>query len=155
MIAMGEQAAGLAMSLAGNLCLVVAAAAAGVIEVAHEKALAYTAERYQGGRMIIDHTHLQNMLGNLASDAMTCVGSLTNASFSPKDVSLAIGTKIHITECAVRSCSDAVQLLGGYGYMREYGLEKALRDAAALSLLPMSNAWCQMQIVKLEKQRLM
>ena len=38
-------------------------------------------------------------------------------------------TKLHLSECWVRSCEDAVQIHGGYGYMTEFELERELRDA--------------------------
>jgi hypothetical protein len=37
--------------------------------------------------------------------------------------------KLHISECWVRNCEDAIQIHGGYGYMVEYEMERELRDA--------------------------
>jgi alkylation response protein AidB-like acyl-CoA dehydrogenase len=42
--------------------------------------------------------------------------------------------KLHISECWVRSCEDAMQIFGGYGYMTEYQIERELRDALASRL---------------------
>ena len=38
-------------------------------------------------------------------------------------------TKLHISDCWIKSCEDAIQIHGGYGYMTEYELERELRDA--------------------------
>ena len=48
-------------------------------------------------------------------------------------------------------CTDAVQILGGYGCMRDYGLEKAMRDAAVLALLPISNIRAELLIAALQR----
>jgi alkylation response protein AidB-like acyl-CoA dehydrogenase len=42
--------------------------------------------------------------------------------------------KLHISQCWVRSCEDALQIHGGYGYMTEYQIERELRDALASKL---------------------
>jgi alkylation response protein AidB-like acyl-CoA dehydrogenase len=51
----------------------------------------------------------------------------------------AIRAKILASEVARGALADAVQMLGGYGYMRDYGIEKRFRDAVTLSLLPADN----------------
>jgi acyl-CoA dehydrogenase len=130
-IAAGEPANAFYRALLANLCQVVAAAAVGVMQAARTQALKYMAERYQGGKMIIDHEHLREMIG-----VMTAT----------------LGAKFAITEAAVLLTTDAVQLLGGYGYMRDYGLEKRMRDAAMLALLPVANPRAALLLAALEKK---
>ena len=43
-------------------------------------------------------------------------------------------TKLHISDCWVKCCEDAIQIHGGYGYMTEYEVERELRDAIASKL---------------------
>ena len=95
-----------------------------------KKALRYAGERYQGGKMIIDHSHVRNILGRMRADAIASWGAVSHLAAQDPDHVAALGTKVSVTESAVKVCTDAVQILGGYGYMRDYGLEKAMRDAA-------------------------
>jgi alkylation response protein AidB-like acyl-CoA dehydrogenase len=104
--------------------------------------------------VIIDHSHIRNILGRMKADAVTCWGAVSHLAEEETDLVAALGTKVSVTESAVRVCTDAVQILGGYGYMRDYGLEKAMRDAAVLSLLPVSNARAELLITAIEKERL-
>lgn len=153
-LAVGEAARRLFDAQVSRLCLVVAAAASGVMADAHDRALRYAAERYQGGRIIIDHSHLRDILGAMSARVQACASLVRHAAQSPEDWRLAVATKRMATEQAVRTCTDAVQLLGGYGYMREYGLEKAMRDAATLSLLPLSNIHAQLWLAAADKATL-
>jgi alkylation response protein AidB-like acyl-CoA dehydrogenase len=125
--------------LVGAVSLAVAAAASGVMADAYERALRYAAERYQGGRMIIEHSHLREILGTMSAAARSSAALVREAARDPDDADQALAVKIAVTEQAVSTCTDAVQVLGGYGYVRDYGVEKSMRDAATLSLLPMSN----------------
>ena len=43
-------------------------------------------------------------------------------------------TKLHIADCWVKCCEDAIQIHGGYGYMTEYEIERELRDAIGSKL---------------------
>ena len=153
-IAEGDLAARLYSSLVHNLCMVTAAAAAGLMRSAFTKALAYAGERYQGGRMIIDHSHLRSIMGEMSAAVTASEGALFHASSRPAGPLAVLGTKVSVTECAVKTCTDAVQILGGYGYMRDFGLEKAMRDAATLALLPVSNVRAELLIAELEKEKL-
>lgn len=152
-IAEGSDALLLYRSLLSKLSMVVAAASCGVMTSAVKTALKYASERYQGGKMIIDHSHVRNILGRMRADATTCWGAVTSLAAQDFNHGVALGTKVPVTESAVRVCTDAVQVLGGYGYMRDYGLEKAMRDAAVLSLLPVSNARAELVITAVEKEK--
>jgi alkylation response protein AidB-like acyl-CoA dehydrogenase len=153
-IAQGNGALSFYRSLVSNLSLVTAAASCGLMNSVLKKVLKYAGERYQGGKMIIDHSHVRNILGRMKADAITCWGAVSHLAEQEPDLVAALGTKVSVTESAVRVCTDAVQILGGYGYMRDYGVEKAMRDAAVLSLLPVSNARGELLITAVEKERL-
>lgn len=153
-IAQGNGALSFYRALLSNLSLVTASASCGLMTSVLKKALKYAGERYQGGKVIIDHSHIRNILGRMSADAVTCWGAVSHLAGQETDLVAALGTKVSVTESAVKVCTDAVQILGGYGYMRDYGLEKAMRDAAVLSLLPLSNARAELLITALEKERL-
>jgi alkylation response protein AidB-like acyl-CoA dehydrogenase len=125
-----------------------------MMSAAFTKAAAYAAERYQGGKMIIDHTHVRAMLGGMSAGVASSAGSVYHAASRPDDTILAIATKKTVTDCAARTCTEAVQVLGGYGYMRDYGIEKMMRDAAVLALLPVSNPRCELLLAAMEKDRI-
>jgi alkylation response protein AidB-like acyl-CoA dehydrogenase len=154
LVAAGTAASRLYDRLVGNLSLVVAAAASGLMKQAHQRALTYAAERYQGGKMIIDHTHLREILGAMSTAVRASASVVAHAAGEPADERLSLAAKVSVTEDAVRTCSDAVQVLGGYGYMREFGVEKALRDAATLALLPMSNARARLLLAAADQAEL-
>lgn len=146
----GKAAHELYGGLFANLCLVSAAVASGLAKNAHQRALAYAAARYQGGQQIIDHSHLRTILGAMAADGAVAQTAVLGAAtdFSHRQ---ALATKISISDRCVKVCTDAVQLLGGYGYMKDYGLEGAMRDAATLSLLPMSNARAELLLAAVDR----
>jgi alkylation response protein AidB-like acyl-CoA dehydrogenase len=153
-IAEGDSVLSVYRSLLSNLSLVAGAASCGLMASVLNKAFIYAGERYQAGKMIIDHSHLRNILGRMRADATASWGAVSQVASQEPDCVAALGTKVSVTESAVKVCTDAVQILGGYGYMRDFGLEKAMRDAAVLSLLPLSNARAELLITAMEKERL-
>lgn len=117
-------------------CLSVGAAAVslGIIEGSFYEALQYAKDRRQGGRPIIEWPEVKMMLGNMAIEAR--VGQLCLASACQQiDAGVdgwekaARAAAIHTAEMACRATTDGVQLLGGNGYMKDYGQEKRMRDA--------------------------
>ena len=154
-IAEGSRALLFYQSLLSNLSMVTAAASCGLMRCVLRKALRYAGERYQGGKMIIDHSHVRSILGRMKAEAIASWGAVSHAATQDPDHVAALGTKVSVTESTVKVCTDAVQILCGYGYMRDYGLEKAMRDAAVLSLLPISNARAELLITAIEKERLL
>jgi alkylation response protein AidB-like acyl-CoA dehydrogenase len=140
LLATGEEARKLHQTLLQDLSLVSAAAAAGTMQAAHRKALAYAADRYQGGKLIADHTHIRSILGKMSASVVVAAGAVRSAALQDGDPHAALSAKLAATSGAMQVCTDAVQVLGGYGYMREFGVEKSMRDAAVLALLPASNA---------------
>jgi alkylation response protein AidB-like acyl-CoA dehydrogenase len=109
----------------------VAAMAAGVAAGSFAAAKAYTRERYQGGRMIIEYDMVRQMLAGLALAAESgraLARSMAAAADAGEAWPLS-ETLILVTEQASRAATDGVQCLGGYGYMEDYGQEKRMRDA--------------------------
>jgi acyl-CoA dehydrogenase len=152
-VANGEPVADLFRALSRNLCLVSSAAAVGVMTKACAVAVEYAAGRYQGGKVIIEHSHLADLIGRMRAEVATA-RTAGHAASETRDDALIIATKLRVTLAAVDVCTDAVQVLGGNGYMRGFGLEKAMRDAAVLSLIPFSNCRAGLLLTAVEKRRL-
>jgi alkylation response protein AidB-like acyl-CoA dehydrogenase len=101
-------------------------------------ALAYCKERKQFGKPLIEFQMVQQMLADMAVD-LHVTKTLTRdalkkyASGADANVEASI-TKIFAADAALRVTSQAVQLLGGYGYTREFPVERWFRDARLFSI---------------------
>ncbi|HUT54823.1 MAG TPA: acyl-CoA dehydrogenase family protein [bacterium] len=93
-------------------------------------ALEYGMERYQGGRMIQEHSQLRAMYGLMAVENIALREAwLRGLSENGTDPDARLAVKIMAAELAIRGTMDGVQLLGGYGYTMEYPQEHRMRDA--------------------------
>jgi alkylation response protein AidB-like acyl-CoA dehydrogenase len=112
----------------------VAAHALGIARAAFEDALAYINERQQSGRRIVEFQGIQFMLADLASELALCerwlwhVGALVDAGVDDIGIEASM-LKMRATDLAMRMATDAVQFYGGYGYCKDYRVERLLRDA--------------------------
>lgn len=108
----------------------------GIAQAALDKALNYAKERTQFGKAIASFQAIQFKLADMAMEVELARNMVLKAawlkdkgkSFS-KEAAFA---KLFATETAVRSAEEAIQIHGGYGYMREYEVERYLRDAKLL-----------------------
>lgn len=102
-------------------------------------ARSYAEERYQGGTLIEKHPAVQTLLGESGARVALCSAALADGGRQngqePFPVWRALALKLRITAECWRAVSDCLQVLGGYGYMEDYGLEKRLRDAMTLKLV--------------------
>jgi len=118
----------------------VGALSVGIARGAFESALKYATERYQGGTQIIEHQMIQGMLADMATQIeaarLLCWKA---ATCRPASMKLSSMAKVFATDMAMNVCSDAIQIMGGYGYMREYGVEKYLRDAKVNQIMEGTN----------------
>jgi butyryl-CoA dehydrogenase len=120
------------------------AMALGVAQGALEESVIFARERKQFGAAIISFQAIQHMLANMATE-LEAARSLVYAvarhiDNSPKDFSKeAAMAKLFATDMAMRVTTDAVQILGGHGYMREYPVEKMMRDAKILQIFEGTN----------------
>jgi acyl-CoA dehydrogenase len=112
----------------------VAAHALGIARAAFEDAVAYINERKQSGRRIIEFQGIQFLLADLATDLAQCeawlwhVGRMVDAG--EKDFGIeASMLKMRASDLAMRIATEAVQLHGGYGYCKDYRVERLMRDA--------------------------
>ena len=110
----------------------IAAQATGMARAAYEAALAYARERQAFGQPIIQHQAVGFRLADMATRIeaarqMVLHAASLKASGQPclKEASMA---KLFASEMAERVCSDAIQIHGGYGYLRDYPVERIWRD---------------------------
>jgi len=132
------------LELVGVLSLFSAACACATAAEGLRQAWEYAGQRYQGGVMIEKHDAVALMYARstalVESSMEAVVQTARQCDRSTRQGALAaIRTKILASEVARGALADAIQMLGGYGYMRDYGIEKRFRDAVTLSLLPADN----------------
>ncbi|MBN2027171.1 MAG: acyl-CoA dehydrogenase family protein [Actinobacteria bacterium] len=111
----------------------VGALSVGVAQAAYDEALAYARERKQGGKRIIEHQavafKLVDMLTNIeAGRALAWKSAWANITTFGASPELSCMAKVFCTDMAMRVTIDAVQIFGGYGYMKDYPVEKFMRD---------------------------
>jgi alkylation response protein AidB-like acyl-CoA dehydrogenase len=112
----------------------VAAHALGIARAAFEEAVRYINERRQSGRRIVEFQGIQFLLADLATDLAMCeawlwhVARLIDAGVADIAIEASM-LKLRASDLAMRIASEAVQLHGGYGYIKEYRVERLLRDA--------------------------
>jgi acyl-CoA dehydrogenase len=112
----------------------VAAHALGIARAAFDDAVRYVNERRQGGRRIVDNQAIQFMLADHATDLALTESWLWHVAHlvdhGAEDFAVeASMLKLRASDLAMRIATDAVQLLGGYGYIREFRVERLFRDA--------------------------
>jgi alkylation response protein AidB-like acyl-CoA dehydrogenase len=112
----------------------IAAQALGIAQGAFDVAARYATERQQFGKPIGHFEGLQFMLADMAMEIEAArllvykAASLVDAQ-DPKMTYFASVAKCYAGDAAMKVTTDAVQVLGGYGYMREYPVERMMRDA--------------------------
>jgi len=133
---LGEPGEGLAILLASlnKSRPSIAAHALGIARAAFEDAVAYINERKQSGRRIIEFQGIQFQLADLATDLAMCeawlwhVAKLVDAGVQDIGIEASM-LKMRASDLAMRISTEAVQLLGGYGYCKDYRVERLMRDA--------------------------
>jgi butyryl-CoA dehydrogenase len=110
----------------------IGAMALGLAQGAYERALAYSRERVQFGQPIASFQAIQWMLADMATEIDAARLMIYRAAWL-KDQKVrftkeAAMAKLYASEVAERVCFKAVQIHGGYGYMREYDVERMYRD---------------------------
>ncbi len=131
---LGEEGAGYRIALA-NLetgRIGIAAQAVGLAQAAYEAALDYAREREAFGKPIIEHQAVSFRLASMATEIevarqMVLHAAVLKDAAAPclKEASMA---KLFASEMAERVCSDAIQTFGGYGYIKDFPVERYWRD---------------------------
>jgi alkylation response protein AidB-like acyl-CoA dehydrogenase len=116
----------------------IGALSVGLAQAAHEAALDYAKQRETFGQPIAGYQAIQWMLADAATEIqaarwMVWYAAWLKAEGRPfiKEASMA---KLFATEMAERVCRDAIQIHGGYGYSREYPVERIYRDARLMTI---------------------
>jgi alkylation response protein AidB-like acyl-CoA dehydrogenase len=141
----GEEGQGftIALSALDSGRLGIAACAVGIAQAAFAAALGYARDRRQFGKPIIDFQGLAFMLADMAT-LIEAARSTYLAAARRRDSgrpysSQAAMAKLFCTDAAMRVTTDAVQVLGGYGYVADYPVERYMREAKALQIVEGTN----------------
>jgi alkylation response protein AidB-like acyl-CoA dehydrogenase len=143
---LGEEGRGFAYAMQGldGGRLNIAAAALGGAQAAFDIALAYTAERRAFGRTLNEFQALQFRLADMETELQAARIFLYQAAWK-LDRGAADATrhcamaKRLVTDTAFRVANGALQLLGGYGYLADFGVEKLVRDLRVHQILEGTN----------------
>lgn len=138
---LGEEGEGfkIAMATLDRSRLGIAAQAVGIAQGALDAAIAYAADRQQFGQRVVDFEGIQFMLADMASQT-EAARQLTYAAAARVDANApdlpywTSSAKLVAGDTAMRVTTDAVQVLGGYGYITEYPVERMMRDAKITQL---------------------
>ncbi|MFC9548270.1 acyl-CoA dehydrogenase family protein [Streptomyces sp. NPDC056956] len=150
----GEEGQGFAIALSAldGGRLGIAACAVGLAQAALDEALRYAAERRQFGKPIADFQGLRFMLADMATQieagrALYLAAARLRDAGRPFAKQAAMA-KLHCTDTAMRVTTDAVQILGGYGYTADFPAERYLREAKVLQIVEGTNQIQRMVIAR-------
>ncbi len=123
-----------------RLSVAAAAMAAGVMKGSFSGALAYSKQREQGGRLIVGWSEVRMLLAGMAlkakvADLLVECASRAVDRGEPGWQLASRAAVIQVAEMATGATTDGIQLLGGYGYMKDYPQEKRFRDAKQIQSL--------------------
>jgi len=134
----------------------VGAQGVGLAQGALDEAVRYAREREQFEKKIISFQAVQHILADMATlveaarALVYSVARYIDRSENPKEVSKVSGmAKVFASDVAMKVTTDAVQIFGGYGYMRDYPVEKMMRDAKILQIYEGTNQ-IQRNVIGLE-----
>ncbi len=121
----------------------IGALATGIAQAALDYASDYALKRHAFGKAIAEHQAIQIKLANMAQDVAAsrlltwqAAWTIDHGQRGTLESSLA---KCFASDAAMRVTDEAIQIFGGYGYMREYPVEKLLRDAKLTQIYEGSN----------------
>ncbi len=142
---LGDEGQGLKIALAGLDAgrLGIAAVATGLAQGALDNAVAYAKERETFGERIIDHQGLAFVLADMEAAVQSARATMLHAA-RLKDRGLPYGreasvAKLVATDNAMKVTTDAVQVLGGYGYTRDFPVERYMREAKVMQIFEGTN----------------
>ena len=123
---------------------VIGAVAVGIAQGAYEYALNYAKERFQFGQPIAKFQAIQFMLADMATEieaarqlVYLAAGELDAGS--PEGGKLGSMAKYFASDLAMKVTTDALQILGGYGYMKDHPVERMMRDAKITQIFEGTN----------------
>ncbi|MFL6089163.1 MAG: acyl-CoA dehydrogenase family protein [Aeromicrobium sp.] len=142
---LGEEGDGLKIALAGldSGRLGIAAVATGLAQGALDHAVAYAQDRETFGHRIIDHQGLAFVLADMEAAVQSARATVLHAA-RLKDLGLPFSreasiAKLVATDNAMKVTMDAVQVLGGYGYTKDFPVERYMREAKVMQIFEGTN----------------
>jgi alkylation response protein AidB-like acyl-CoA dehydrogenase len=154
----GEEGTGFAtaMRVLDHTRVTIAAQAVGIAQGALDYALEYAKERQQFGKPIADFQGLQFMLADMgmkveAARQLTYAAAGRSERYDDDLTFFGAAAKCFASDTAMQVTVDAVQVLGGYGYTREYPVERMMRDAKITQIYEGTN---QVQRIVMARQLL-
>jgi alkylation response protein AidB-like acyl-CoA dehydrogenase len=150
----GEEGAGMRVALsaldAGRLGI--AAVATGLAQGALDQAVAYAQERETFGKPIIEHQGLAFLLADMEAAVQSARATTLHAA-RLKDAGLPFSreasiAKLVATDQAMKVTTDAVQVFGGYGYTRDFPVERYMREAKVMQIFEGTNQIQRMVIAR-------
>ena len=110
----------------------IAAQCVGMARAAYQYALQYAKDRMSFGKPIFEHQAIQFKLAEMATSVDAARNMVLNAAelrdHNKPCLKEACMAKLFASEAAEKVCSDAIQVLGGYGYLKDYPVERIYRD---------------------------
>ncbi|MFE5617298.1 acyl-CoA dehydrogenase family protein [Streptomyces sp. NPDC056524] len=141
----GDEGQGLQIAFSALDCgrLGIAACATGLAQAALDAAVAYANERTTFGRKIVDHQGLGFLLADMAAAVDSARAMYLDAA-RRRDLGRPFGrqasvAKLIATDAAMKVTTDAVQVLGGYGYTRDFPVERYMREAKIMQIFEGTN----------------
>jgi alkylation response protein AidB-like acyl-CoA dehydrogenase len=154
----GEPGTGFAtaMRTLDHTRVTIAAQAVGIAQGALDFAKNYVKERQQFGRPIADFQGIQFMLADMAmkleaARQLTYTAAAKSERFDPDLTFFGAAAKCFASDVAMEITTDAVQLLGGYGYTQDFPVERMMRDAKITQIYEGTN---QVQRIVMARQLL-
>lgn len=149
---------GIAMSGLNGGRINIAACSLGGAQTAYEKAAAYVRDREAFGASLLDEPTIRFTLADMATALQTSRMLLWQAAAAldaddPEKVALCAMAKRYVTDSCYEVADQALQLHGGYGYLKEYGLEKIVRDLRVHRILEGTNEIMRVVIGRAEAAR--
>ncbi len=150
----GEVGKGFGVALGGikgaaaivNCCPVL-----GMAQTALDEAVEYAKTRRQFGKRIIDHQGLGFIIADMQMRVAACRSMLYEALVCARDNvpnNLDLMIKPYITDSCMQVCMDAVQVFGGYGYMKDYPVERYMRNAKIFQIFGGTNQIKRKNLIK-------
>ncbi|OMC38823.1 acyl-CoA dehydrogenase [Mycobacterium sp. GA-1841] len=149
---------GIAMNGLNGGRINIAACSLGGAQAAYDKTLGYLADRQAFGGALLDEPTIRFTLADMATGLETSRNMLWRAASAldsdhPDKVTLCAMAKLYVTDTCFEVADKALQLHGGYGYLREYGLEKIVRDLRVHRILEGTNEIMRVVIGRSESAR--
>jgi alkylation response protein AidB-like acyl-CoA dehydrogenase len=149
---------GIAMNGLNGGRLNIAACSLGGAQAAYEKAAGYLADRQAFGGALLDEPTIRFTLADMATALETSRLMLWRAAVALDNdeadkVALCAMAKRYVTDACFEVADQALQLHGGYGYLREYGIEKIVRDLRVHRILEGTNEIMRVVIGRAEAAR--